>query len=364
MIPFVRPTLPAPEEWLPHLQPAYDGRWFSNFGPVASRLEDELTAKYATGNRRAALVSSCTAGLATALLAMRIRGRVAMPSFTFPATAQAVLLAGCEPVFCDVSPTTWELDPPKLDECVRRHAPAAIVHVRSFGFCHDVSPIEEVARRHRLPLIIDAAAAFGGALADRRWVGGQGEMEVFSLHATKVFGIGEGGVIFAPADRISALRRACNFGIEDGDVRSRALNAKLSEIHAAIGMAVLARIDAFIARRRTVAEAYVRAFAPSELIAPPPAGGLPPMQTFPMLTRDEAIADAVVANCHAEGVEIRRYYRPALHRTRLFSSAVHEKLPVSTTLAARTLCLPIYSDMTRDESNRVIAVVQTALSRA
>ena len=115
MYPFIRPTIPPPEAWLDVLAAAYEERRYSNFGPVGSRLEQELEQKYLSPDRSAVLVSSGTAGLIAVLLALDVRGAVAMPSFTFPATASAVALAGCRRLFVDVSSETWELDLAQLE---------------------------------------------------------------------------------------------------------------------------------------------------------------------------------------------------------------------------------------------------------
>src|SRR5947209_5092077 len=109
MLPFIRPTVPPPDAWLPYLRPSYDQRVFANRGPAVRRLEAALETKYGGPEREAVLVSSCTSGLTAMLCALGASGRVVIPAFTFPATAQAVLQSGCRPLFCDVSPQTGEL---------------------------------------------------------------------------------------------------------------------------------------------------------------------------------------------------------------------------------------------------------------
>lgn len=354
MIPYIRPTLPPPDAWLPHLQAAYDARWYTNFGPVAARFEEGLTAKYGGVARTVVLAASGTAALTGVLQALAGPGRIVVPSYTFPATAQAVLAAGGVPVFCDVSPDTWELAPDALRRILEADDIRAVVHVRAFGLCHDLDPIEAAAREHGVPVIVDAAAAVGGRVSDAVWAGQQGDVEVCSLHATKVFGIGEGGAIFAPADRIPALRRALNFGLEDGDVIMPALNGKMSEFHAAIGCAMLDRIDDFVVHRQRVAARYRETLAglPAVAACPPPA--IAPYQTYPVLLERGIDVDAVIAGAVKRGVELRRYYYPALHRTTFFRPFTTEALPVTDDLAGRMLCLPVFSDMTDAEQGQVL----------
>lgn len=363
MITFIRPTVPRPEEWLPFLEASYEAHYFSNGGPCIRQLEQDLAARFAPPDREAILVSSCTAGITAALLSLGVQGPVVVPAFTFPATIQALLAANCTPVFCDVSPATWELDPRSLETVLRTHLAKAILHVRTFGFCQDLDPIEAIAATHNLPLVIDAAAALGGRLPTGQYAGGQGALEVFSLHATKVFGIGEGGVVFAPrgivADRI---RCTINFGLQDGMVAGPGLNGKLSEFAAAVGLAVLGKIDNFIAHRTSIVNHYRSQLGARVFDGLPGKVGAPPWQTFPILLdrRQTGLSTAqVVANCRAQGVEIRRYYHPALHSQGYFFE--HTSLPCTETLSENMVCLPVYSNMTTEENDTVIRVFRESL---
>jgi dTDP-4-amino-4,6-dideoxygalactose transaminase len=343
--PFIRPELPEPERWLPYLQPAYDQRRFANGGPAATLLERRIAADYGAG-REAVLVSSGTAGLLGALLALELRGsRVALPSFTFAASAHAVRLAGCEPVFCEVSPLTWELEP----DALARLDVDAVLHVRPFGLHRDLGAIEDVCAEKRIPLVVDSAAALGSAAGDA------GTAEVFSLHATKSLGVGEGGVVLADAPLAARIRRAINFGFDErGSVAGDGLNGKMSELPAAVGLAVLDRAPAALAARRNAAAIW--ADAVGALHEP----GNPAWQTFPLLLDEGRDADAFVRALGRRGLQARRYYSPALHRTPAFASAVH--LPVTDALAARMVCLPIYEDATGDDTRAMARLVLDELA--
>lgn len=354
MLRFIRPILPPPEEWAPHLEETYARRHFTNFGPAVTRLEQSLAATYGAG-REVILASSATTGIAASLLAFGVRGRVALPAFTFPATASAILQANCTPVFCDVRADTWELDETGVGRAHREAPLSAVVAVRAFGLCRDMTPLANQTRCWGIPLIIDAAAALGGQLLSGEYVGCQGDAEVFSLHATKAFGVGEGGAIFAPPDRMAAIRRACNFGLEGGDVACPGLNAKMSDFHAAIGLALLPHFPAHVARRRSVANAYRRLIADLGGTTASPDSGWPVWQTFPVLLPSSFDAQQFVADAADNGVELRRYYHPALPETKWLRSRCP---PVSTDLSRRMVCLPVYSDMTREELMRVSGVVR------
>ncbi|HVT59260.1 MAG TPA: aminotransferase class I/II-fold pyridoxal phosphate-dependent enzyme [Thermoanaerobaculia bacterium] len=361
MLRFIRPTVPEPDAWLPHLRISYERRVFANSGPAALRFEAALADRYAGTDREVVLVANCTCGIAAALLAAGASGRVVVPAFTFPATAQAVLQSGCLPVFCDVSRETWEMDPGALEEVLARYRASAVVHVRAFGFCRDLEAIEAVAERYGARLIVDGAAALGGRLESGAFAGRQGDAEAFSMHVTKVFGIGEGGVVFASRRLATRLRQACNFGLAQGDVVMRGLNAKLSDFHAAIGLALLDRIDGYIDRRREVARRYGQAFASCAWASHPVNIGVPPMQMYPLLVASARHAEALVETSLPRGVELRRYYRPALHQASAFASFERGHLEIAEDLASRIVCLPVYSDMTDAEIDIVIDTVKGAI---
>lgn len=360
MYPFIRPTIPPPAAWLDLLAPAYKERRYSNFGPVASRLERELEQKYASPEHSVVLVSSGTAGLIAALLALDVRGAVAMPSFTFPATASAVMLARCAPLFIDVSPETWELDLAQLEQMLQRQRIGAILHVRTLGLCHPLDDLERLAQSFGVPLIVDSAASLGGREPSGAWVGGSGDAEIFSLHATKVFGVGEGGAVFVRKHLAERLRKTINFGLADGVPEVLGFNGKLSEVHAAIGLAVLERIDGFIARRGEIARGYRARLAQDAALEHPPNAGAPPWQTYPVALPGDA--DAVVEELVAAGVGVRRYYAPPLHRTPPFAADV--SLPTTDDLSARMICLPVYSDMSDRELDEIIAIANRVLAPA
>lgn len=359
--PFTRPRVPPPERWLGHLETAYATRWFSNHGPLVRRLERAL-ADDVGPDREAVTCASATAGLVGALLALDVRGPVAVPAFTFPATAHAIQLAGCEPVLCDVDPERWELAPEAAAQAVEEHGCVAIVHVRAYGLCRDLGPLEAVARAAGVPLVVDAAAAYGGADPHGRPVGGAGVAEVFSFHATKAFAVGEGGAVLAEPELAARVRHVLNFALADGEVTGRGLNGKMSEHAAAVALAMREELaDHLAARRAVVARLQAAVAAAGVPACAPPQPGAPPWQGLPLLLEDRAAREQAVAALARAGVEARRYYAPGLHRTRAFAARAARPLPVTDALADRVLCLPVYADLDDGERERFAAVVHAAL---
>ncbi|MEA2495930.1 MAG: hypothetical protein QOJ29_3841 [Thermoleophilaceae bacterium] len=359
--PFARPSLPAIERFTPYLRDSYETRWFANGGPALVDFERRLAEQGPRG-RDVVAVPSATAGLVAALLAAGARGPVVLPAFTFPATPHAVELAGCEPLFVDVDPTLWEMTPAAVAAALAREACGAVVHVRPFGLCRDLAGIEAVCREARVPLIVDSAAAFGGA-RDHQPVGRSGVAEIFSFHATKPFAIGEGGAVFANPEMAARVRRVANFAIDDSDVVARGLNAKLSDVSSAVGLAMLDEFDDRLERRRTAARALCDVVArhPDAQLARDV--GQPPWQSVPMLLRSSDIRARVDVGLKERGIEARRYYSP-LHRTTAFARYARDDLPVTNTISDRMLCLPVYDNFTSMELERIVSHLDHALRAA
>lgn len=360
--PFQRPLLPALSSWAEDLRPAYAKRWFSNGGDLSRRFEAELGERV---GRPVVVCSNGTSAISAALLALDLPAgaEVLLPSFTFPATLWAVVQAGLTPVLADVDAVSWELSPATLEfaagQCSRL---AAVLAVRTFGFCRDLSPLQDWCAARGLPLVIDAAAALGGTLPDGTPVGQQGVMETFSLHATKPFAVGEGGAIACAPEYESALRRALNFGLEQGRLMSVGLNGKMSEFVAAVGLAQSRVIDAHLAVRRSAAARYARFFAlhaPSWVLPAQP--GSPPWQSYAALAPSACAADLLETAAARQWVQLRRYYRPALHTAAIAAAYARCGLPVAEDLAARMVCFPLYSDMDADEQGRLLDVIVCAL---
>lgn len=241
----------------------------------------------------------------------------------------------------------------------------AVMPVRAYGLARDFDALERVCARHGVPMIVDAAAALGGVLTNGTTVGQQGEAEVFSLHATKVFGIGEGGVVLCAPALAEKIRSTINFGFADGTVARPGGNGKLSEFAAAVGLAMLECIDRHIDNRRRYARYYQQALAPlfrAGIVQPAVHPGFPPYQTYPLQLTAGQRADALVAAAACRGLELRRYYAPALHRTPAFQ-AVHGSahLPVTEHLAETMICLPLYSEMDDAALDAVCRILQEAL---
>jgi dTDP-4-amino-4,6-dideoxygalactose transaminase len=345
-IPFVRPPTPPLDRVVARLAPSYD-RGALTDGPLVRELEERTAERL--GVRHVVAVASCTAGLMLTLRALELTGPVVVPSFTFSATAHAVTWNGLVPVFSECDPHSFQLD--CSDASARLDGAGAVIATHVFGAPCEPERVEELAATVGVPLIFDAAHAFGAERAGRA-VGGYGWAEVFSLSPTKPLIAGEGGLVATDRDDLAAaVRMGRNYGNPgDYDTQFAGLNARMSELHAALALESLTEVDQHLATRRRLADGYTTSIEPIP--------GLAVQQVDPedrSTWKDYTIAvdadrfgiarDALVTALRAEGVDTRCYFDPPVHRQASYATARVASLPVTDRASSRVVSLPLYRDL-------------------
>jgi len=369
-VPLVKPDLPDLDQIADGFREILTSGRLSNFGPYATRFEEVLGH---TLGAQALTVSSCSLGLVFTLQALGLQPgqKVVLPSFTFVATAQAVLYAGGVPVFAEVDPD-FTLSPDDLAALLAADRDiAAVVPVHTYGLPVKVAEIEavvaEAARRagHPIPVLYDAAHALGARVGARP-VGSFGDAEVFSLSATKTMVAGEGGVIASrDAALIARLRALRNYGFAGGyDAHAPGLNGKMSEFHAVIGLHNLARLDELVATRTGKALSYAEQIGRETTFTPPPMrpGTAHTFKDFTVCVPDHLAdrRDAVVAYLKAQGIEVRTYFSPPLHHQAYFRRFANRALPTTESLASRVIAIPFFAQITNDEMDYVVEQLRRA----
>lgn len=309
--------------------------------------------------------NSATSGLSAALIASGCAGPVLVPGFTFPATYGAVLAANLEPLIMDVSEANWAIAPDTLAAALEHTNAKGVMLVSPFGLRVDFAEHVEICRRWGVVAVIDSAAGLGVQRINR--CADPSVFEVFSLHATKPLGVGEGGAIYCADSMATALRRALNFGLPAVDSGNNpppswGFNGKLSEMHAAVGLAQMQRYGRMIAGRQRFAALYQTVLADFPVVFPRDQVGSTPWQVFPVLADTERSLEAISAELAKSGIEVRRYYRPSLSRWP--GAKLAGDCPVSESLAARMLALPVRSVIEAGEGMKIISRVQEAFARA
>ena len=363
-----RPLLPTLERIAPLLAEIDRNRWYSNFGPLAERFAAALGVHFGTpAGASPLLVANATIGLSLCLSAVARPGArfCLVPAWTFVATAHAVRGAGLEPLFADVDPGTWALTPDIARAALAR-APgpvAAVMPVAPFGAPLDGAAWDAFAAETGVPVVIDAAASFDTLRPARA-------PSVLSLQATKALGVGEGGAVLSTdAGLLRRLRQASNFGFYGRrEAEIPGTNAKMSEVHAAVGLAALEDWPATRARLVAVADAYARAFAdvPGVALQDGFGTGWVSMTCIVALAGGamDGDADGLAAALDRAGIETRSWWGRGPWAQPAFAGAPHLGVATTERLAASTLGLPFAVDMTAGEVARVAGAIRAAVGTA
>lgn len=300
---------------MPFLQEMHENRWYSNFGPLVKRFEAELTAFLERENGavgcHVATFSSATTAMELALKAMNMPAgaKVLVPAVTFPATALVVMNAGLVPVLADVDLETWELTPEIAHAALEQGEYAAVVPVAAFGRPVDSAPWAAFQKETGVPVILDVAAALGQQDIHRDLT------YCFSLHATKPFGVGEGGLLVSSDEAMITLSRSLsNFGFQGpaGVVQQAGTNAKFAEYFAAVGLVQAKRWEEVTARRQAVLDQYLAGLkkAGNSIVLQQGTGDFIPA-VFPIYIPGKA--EELVARMDSAGIQTRRWYLPPLY---------------------------------------------------
>ncbi len=366
MIPVTKPYLPSRAKLDRYLDGIYERRWLTNKGPLVQELTRRLEEYL--GVRNLLLVSNGTLALQIAYRALGItgcaggkRGEAITTPFSFIATASSLKWEGVEPVFADIDPDTWCLDPaqvgPAVTSCTR-----AIVPVHVFGNACDVEALEEIAQRDGLKVIYDGAHAFGVAYQGKSLLA-RGDATTLSFHATKLFHTLEGGaIVFKDETHLERAKRLINFGITGPEtIEGLGINAKMNEFQAAMGLCVLDEMEVNLQARAVIWQVYESALQ----------GGRYQLQLrnpnasknyayAPVLLNSEIDVEATMAALREVGVYARRYFYPSLDSVDYFGTEIHNRH--SNDVARRIICLPIYVGLTDMDIAKIVSVVERAAS--
>lgn len=362
-----RPFLPPLEEYAAGLRTIWNSAWLTNGGPVLqqylSALEEHL------GHRHLCLMANGTLALQLALKGLQLEGEVITTPFTFVATAHAAMWNRLRPVFVDIEPEYYTLDPAAVEAAITRDT-CAILAVHVFGHPCRLEELAGVAHRHNLKLIYDAAHAFGVTVQGRS-IAHFGDVAVFSFHATKPYHAIEGGLLaFADPGLQEIFNQLKNFGIVSEDtIAGLGTNAKMNEFQALMGLKVLPHLPAIIAARARAARIYRERLAGIPALHLPPP--LPPACTANHAYQPVEIVagearrsrDEVYEGLKKFNVFARRYFHPLLTACAPYQDARKGgDLPVAQRVARQILTLPIHHDLAADSVHRICDILLHLLS--
>jgi dTDP-4-amino-4,6-dideoxygalactose transaminase len=350
-----QPALPPLEEFIPYLERIWESKTLTNWGPFHKEFEQKL-CEY-LGVKYVSLFTNGMTALITAIQALKISGEVITTPFSFVATTHALWWNNIKPVFADIDPETYNLDPNKIEAAITPKT-TAIFPVHVYGNPCNVDKIQEIANRYGLKLIYDAAHAFGVKINETS-ISNYGDLSVLSFHATKVFNTFEGGAIISHDENTKEhIDQLKNFGITDETtVVSPGINAKMNEFQAALGILQLKYFDESVKRREKITDIYREAFIGIK--------GLTCLQVLPGFTYNYAYfpilidafkfgreRDYVYNELRKQDIFCRRYFYPLISQFPTYKgleSAQRGKMPVAERITEEVLCLPIYPDLDIDK---------------
>jgi len=359
-----RPNVGQREAFLERVNDLLDRRWLTNDGPYLKQLEQRISQLVEV--RRCIAVCNATVGLEIAIKAAGLAGEVIIPSFTFIATAHALEWQQITPVFCDINPATHNIDPSRVEQLITERT-TGIIGVHLWGRPCDVEALQDIASRHKLKLLFDAAHAFGCSY-NQRMIGNFGNAEVFSFHATKFLNTFEGGAVVTNDDELAAkIQLMRNFGFAGYDiVSSLGTNGKMSEVSAAMGLTSLESLEKFVAANYRNYKEYRQ-----QLAEVPGVSVLAYDQDekcnyhYIVVEIDERALgitrDQLDDILWAENVLTRRYFYPGCHRMEPYRTRYAQaslSLPETEKLASRVLCLPTGSAVGSDEITAICDIIK------
>lgn len=353
MIPVTRSFLPPLEEYQSHLKRAWETQWLTNRGVLVVELEEKLKKRLKVNHVIA--TNNGTVPLQIALKLFGKGGEVITTPFSYVATAAAIVWENCKPVFVDIDPDHLTIDENKIEAAITPKT-TAILATHVFGNPCNVEVIESVAAKHRLKVIYDAAHSFGVNYKGTS-VFNYGDVSTCSFHATKLFHTGEGGAMFCKdAELFDKLYYSHNFG-HNGPLAFHGLgiNGKMSELQAAMGLAILPYFDTIITERKKCVDQY-------NLLLKAP--GLKKLRIrertdwnysyYPVIFETEAKLLKVEAELNQSDIFPRRYFYPSLNTIGYTNGG---KMPVSEFVAERILCLPLYLGLKAEEIEQICKII-------
>ncbi len=348
-----QPSLAPLEEFNENLQQIWESGVMTHNGPFLQRLEKEVSDY--EGVSDTICLSNGTCAMQLAIRALDLEGEIITTPFTFIATANCITWERCSPVFVDIDPDTWNIDSGTIEAAITEKT-CAILPVHVFSAPCDVVRIQQIADKHDLKVIYDAAHAMC-VKVNGKSIMTYGDVSTTSFHATKLFNTCEGGACFTENQELAArIRRMRFFGFDESKtIVDDGMNAKMTEIAAGLGLANLKHLDEVRKNRREKYELYQRLLSDRSYIT---------FQKFdpeeynysymPVLFDTEERLFQALEKLAAEKIYPRRYFYPSLHDVAIFETP---ELPVAESVASRIVCLPLYNALAEEDIRRICELI-------
>lgn len=364
IIPISKPSAPPMEEYIDEISDLWENRMFTNIGKKLLDLEDKLCAYLDVDY--ISLFANGHLALESALAALNLKGEVITTPFTFTSTVLAIVRNNLTPVFCDINESDYTLNCDLIEGLITDKT-CAILPVHIYGNICDVERLEQLSSKYNIPVIYDAAHAFG-IRKNKVSIGNYGDISMFSFHATKVFHTVEGGgLVYKNPEWKETFSQMRNFGISGCDTVRVGANLKMSEIHAAMGLCNLRHIDTYIEKRCLCTRQYIKRLSAIRGIyvnryAPDVESNY---SYFPIrIVAEEcgASRDQVYEVLLKNKIYTRKYYSPLVSQFPIYDRLyMPSDTPVANSISNQILTLPLYPDLTLQDVDRICDAILLAL---
>lgn len=357
MINVTKTFLPPQAEYNAILKRAWDKNWMTNRGVLVQELEEKLKQYLNVSNIIG--TTNGTLPLQIAIKALKLTGEIITTPFSYVASTSSIVWEGCTPVFVDINPEYLTIDETKIEAAITPKT-TAILATHVFGNPCAIEAIEIIAKKHHLKVIYDAAHCFGVTYKGQS-IFNYGDISTCSFHATKVFHTGEGGALFTNTEDLNdTLFYHHNFGHKGAlEFQGIGINAKMSELQAAMGLSILPYIDTIFTERKKVVDFYDRNLDFNKVRKMQLRQGTDwNFSYYPVIFESEAQLLNIEKMLNDNQIIPRRYFYPSLNKIEYTKG---EKMPISESIASRILCLPLYIGLTEKDLTRIVTHVNKNL---
>ncbi|WP_316814808.1 DegT/DnrJ/EryC1/StrS family aminotransferase [Pedobacter nyackensis] len=354
MIPVTKPFLPREDEFKEYLDSIWERQWLTNNGPLLNDFE--LKLKEYLGIRHLLYVCNGTFALQLAIKALELKGEIITTPFSYVATTSSIVWEGCEPVYVDIDPETFNIDPTKIEAAITPKT-SAILATHVYGNPCDIDAIQQIANRYGLKVIYDAAHCFG-TMYKNKSVFEYGDISATSFHSTKLFHTIEGGAVFTrDPDLLKKMLYLRNFGHNGPEeFASLGVNGKNCEFHAAMGLCNLKHVDEILAQRKLLSEHYFTRLKNINARFPKLNQNKDYNYAyFPVLFDTEELRIKCMEQLELAKIYCRRYFSPALSTLPYVKQV---KMPVCDDVVKRISCLPLYHSLTFPDLDMICRIIE------
>lgn len=358
------PLLPPLTDFTTLLEDIWERKWLTNNGTYHNLLEEKL--EQYLGVEKICLFSNGTLALSAAIQALEIQGEVITTPYSFVATSHAIALNNLTPVFVDIEPHTFNLDPAKIEDAITDKT-SAIIPVHVYGNPCDHEEIKRIADKHNLKIIYDAAHAFGVKKNDNsilNW----GDLSVLSFHATKAYSTIEGGAVVCHSQEMkNKLDKLKSFGfVSETEISLLGTNAKMNEVQAAFGLLSLNLIDEAIKKRKEISELYRELLNEIEGIKflEETSSIKQNYSYFPILVDEASFGmtrDMLYHKLHDKSILARRYFYPLITDFELYREKINivkHEIDIANEISNKIICLPIHHELTEGEVKFIVNLIK------